>query len=64
MTGKTNKRYQSETLNKTNVRISQNQQSFCDKKLELTELEEGMKEFPTGKSPGLRGWPVEFYRKM
>ena len=61
---KTNKQYQSEILNKTKVRISQNQQRFCDKEFELTELEEGMKKLPIGKSPGLDGLPVEFYRKM
>ena len=33
--GKTNKQYQSEILNKTKVRISQIQQSFCDKDCEL-----------------------------
>ena len=62
--GKTNKQYQSEILNKTKVRISQNQQSFCDKDFESTELEEGMKKLPIGRSPGLDGLPVEFYRKM
>ena len=62
--GKTNKQYQSEILNKTKVRISQKQRSFCDKEFELTELEEGMKKLPVGKSPGLDGLPVEFYRKM
>ena len=62
--GKTNKQYQSEILNKTKVRISQNQQNFCDKDFELTELEEGMKKLPIGRSPGLDGLPVEFYRKM
>ena len=62
--GKTNKQYQSEILNKTKVRISQNQQGFYDKEFELTELEEGMKKLPIGKSPGLDGLPVEFYRKM
>ena len=51
--GKTNKQYQSEILNKTKVRISQNQQNFCDKDFELTELEEGMKKLPIGRSPGL-----------
>ena len=50
--------------NKAKVRIGQNQQSFCDKDLELTELEEGTKKLLTGKSPGLDGLPVEFYRKM
>ena len=61
--GKTNQQYQSEILNKPKVRISQNQQSFCDKEFELTELEEGMKKLPIVKSPGLDGLPVEFYRK-
>ena len=61
--GKTNKQYQSEILNKTKVRISQNQQSFCEKDFELTELEEGMKKLPIGRPPGLDGLPVEFYRK-
>ena len=62
--GKTNKQYQSEILNKTKVRISQNQESFCDKDFELTELEEGMKKLAIGRSPGLNVLPVEFYRKM
>ena len=56
--------YQSKILNKPKVRISQNQQSFCDKDFELTELEEGMKKLPIGRSPGLDGLPVYFYRKM
>ena len=30
----------------------------------MTELEEGMKKLPVGKSLGLDGLPVEFYRKM
>ena len=64
MAGKTNKQHQSEILNKTKVRISQNQQSFCDKDFELTELEEGMKKLPTGRSLGLDGLPVEYYCKM
>ena len=65
-TGKANKQYQSEILNKTKVRISQNQQSWFwrDKDFELTELEEGMKKLLIGRSPGLDGLPVEFYRKM
>ena len=62
--GETNKEYQSGILNKTKVRISQDQQSFCDKEVELTELEEGMKKLPIGKSPGIDGLPVEFYHKM
>ena len=62
--GQTNKQYQSEILNKPKVRIIQNQQSFCDKDFELTELEEGMKKLPIGRSPGLDCLPVEFYRKM
>ena len=62
--GKTNKRYQSKILSKTKVRISQNQQSFYDKDFELTELEKGMKKLLIGRSPGVDGLPVEFYRKM
>ena len=32
--------------------------------LELSELEQGMNHLPIGKSPGLDGLPVEFYRKQ
>ena len=62
--GETKKQYQSDVLNKTKVRISQDQQRFCDKEIELTELEEGMKKLPIGKSPGLDWLPVQFYHKM
>ena len=62
--GETKKEYQSDVLNKTKVRISQDQQRFCDKEIELTELEEGMKKLPIGKLPGLDGLPVKFYHKM
>ena len=62
--GETKKQYQSDVLNKTKVRISQDQQRFCDKEIELTELEEGMKKLPTGKSSGLDWLPVQFYHKM
>ena len=37
------------------------QQSLCDKELNITDLEQGMKQLPSGKSPGL---PVEFYQTM
>ena len=32
--------------------------------IELTELEEGMKKLPIGKSPGLDGLHVDFYYKL
>ena len=62
--GETKKEYHSDVLNKTKVKISQDQQRFCDKEIKLTELEERMKKLPIGKSPGLDGLPVEFYHKM
>ena len=37
------------------------QQSLCDKELNITNLEQGMKQLPLGKSPGTDGLPVEFY---
>ena len=62
--GETNKRLQKEILSKTKVKINQDQKAFCDKELDLNELEEGMKHLPAGKTPGLDGLPVEFYQKM
>ena len=40
------------------------QQSLCDKELNITDLEQGMKQLPSGKSPGTDGLPVEFYQTM
>ena len=63
--GETNKRLQKEILSKTKVKINQDQKSFCDKELDLNELEEGMKHLRAGKTPGLEdGLPVAFYQKM
>ena len=62
--GETNKRLQKEILSKTKVKINQDQKAFCDKELDLNELEEGMKHLSAGKTPGLDGLPVEFYQKM
>ena len=54
--GETNKRLQKEILSKTKVKINQDQKAFCDKELDLNELEDGMKHlclsrFQLGTSP-------------
>ena len=51
-------------MSKTNVKINQDRKEFCDKELDLNDLEEGMKHLPVGKTPGLDGLPVEFYQQM
>ena len=33
------------------------QQSLCDKELNITDLEQGMKQLPSGKSTGIDGLP-------
>ena len=55
---------QNEILSKTKIKINQEQKEFCERNLELSELEQGMDHLPLGKSPGLEGLPVEFYRKL
>ena len=55
---------QNEILSKTKIKINQEQKEFCERNLELSELEQGMDHLPLGKSPGLDGLPVEFYRKL
>ena len=55
---------QNEILSKTKIKINQKQKDFCERNLELSELEQGMNHLPIGKSPGLDGLPVEFYRKQ
>ena len=55
---------QKEIVSKTKVKINQDQKAFCDKELDLNELKEGMKHLSAGKTPGLDGLPVEFYKKM
>ena len=55
---------QNEILSKTKIKINQEQKEFCEKNLELPELEQGTDHLPLGKSPGLDGLPVEFYRKL
>ena len=58
------KNIQNEILSKTKIKINQEQKEFCDRNLELSELEQGLNHLPLGKSPGLDGLPVEFYRKL
>ena len=55
---------QNEILSKTKVKINQEQKEFYERNLELSELEQAMDHLPLGKSPGLDGLPVEFYRKL
>ena len=55
---------QNEIPSKTKIKINQEQKEFCERNLELSELEQGMDHLPSGKSPGLDGLPVEFYRKL
>ena len=62
--GPTNRNLQNKILSKSNVRLTQEQKDFAEKHVDLSELENGMKNLPIGKSPGLDGLPVEFYRKM
>ena len=54
---------QNEILSKTKIKINQEQKEFCERNLELSELEQGTDHLPLGKSPGLDGLPVEFYKK-
>ena len=44
--------------------MNQEQEGFCERNLELSELEQGMEHLPLAKSPDLDGLPVEFYRKL
>ena len=55
---------QNEILSKTKIKINQEQKEFCERNLELSELEQGKDHLPLGKSAGLDGLPVEFYRKL
>ena len=43
---------QNEILSKTKIKINQEQKKFCERNLELSELEQGMDHLPLGKSPG------------
>ena len=60
----TDKKMQNEILSKTKIKINQEQKEFCQRNLELSELEQGMDHLSLGKSLGLDGLPVEFYRKL
>ena len=53
-----------EILSKTKIKINQEQNDFCERNSELSELEQGINHLPIGKSPGLDGLPVELYRKL
>ena len=55
---------QNEILSKTKIKINQEQKEFCERNLELSELEQVINHLPLGKSPGLDGLPVEFFRKL
>ena len=60
--GVTDRQLQGDILRQTQKKITMEQQSSCDKELNITDLEQGMKQLPLGKSPGIYGLPVEFYQ--
>ena len=62
--GVTDKQLQDDIIRHTQKNITMKQQSVCDKKLNITDLEQGMKQLALGKSPGTDGLPVEFYQTM
>ena len=65
--GITDKQLQDDILRHTRHtqrNVTMEQQSLCDKELNITDLEQGMKQLPSGKSPGTDGLPVEFYQTM
>ena len=55
---------QNEILSNARVKINQEQKDFCERNLDLSELEQEMNHLPIGKSPDLDGLPVEFYWKL
>ena len=44
--------------------ITMEQQSLCDKELNITDLKQGMEQLPSGELPGTDGLPVEFCQTM
>ena len=62
--GVTDRQLQGDILRHTQKKITMEQQSSCDKDLNITDLEQGMKQLPLGKSPGIDGLQVEFYQTM
>ena len=58
----TDKSMQNQILSKTTAKISNEQKNMCDDMINLNELKYSMQQLPLGKTPGLYGLPVEFYR--
>ena len=44
------KKMQNEILSKTKIKVNQEQKEFCERNLELSELEQGIDHLPLGKS--------------
>ena len=62
--GVTDKQLQDDILRHTQKKITMEQQSLCDKELNITDLEQGMKQLLLGRSPGTDGLPIEFYKTV
>ena len=62
-TEKVNKNIQERLLNNIKTKLSKEKQISLDKPFTEKEIEEAINNLPEGKSPGLDGFPIEFYKE-
>ena len=62
-TEKVNNRIQEKLLSNIKTKLSKEKQTNLDKPITEKEIKEAIDNLPNGKSPGLDGFPVEFYRE-
>ena len=60
---KVNEKVQHNLLRNIKTKLSKEQKSNLDKPITTEEVFDAIKKLPTGKSPGLDGFPVEFYKE-
>ena len=60
---KVNEKVQHNLLRNIKTKLSKEQKSNLDKPITGEEVLDAIKKLPTGKSPGLDGFPVEFYKE-
>ena len=60
---KVNNRIQEKLLSNIKTKISKEKQTNLDKPITEREIEKAIDSLPEGKSPGLDGFPIEFYKE-
>ena len=62
-TEKVNEKIQEKLLRNVKTKLSKEKQTELDKPFTDKEIERAIEKLPNGKSPGLDGFPIEFYKK-